>query len=230
MRSLGQLLKNAREKRHLTHEGIYTAIKIHPRFLKALENDDYNEFSSKVHAKGFLKLYAELLGLDVDDVLALWRREYEKDLEGKDAKPIKRKWLKPSDFTITPVRMFAFAVSALIIVFFGYLFFQYRNSTGAPNLEVYSPVDNIVATSDILDVIGKTDLDSEVFLNGQRILLSPNGSFATSIKLKEGLNTIDISSTNKLSKKSEIVRTVIYRPVDTTRGVSETPESSPSER
>ena len=66
--------------------------------------------------------------------------------------------------------------------------------------------------TDILDVTGRSELDSEVFINNQKVILGPNGGFAVSIKLKEGINTLSIVSINKLNKKTEEIRTVIYRP------------------
>jgi hypothetical protein len=79
-------------------------------------------------------------------------------------------------------------------------------------LDVYSPSEDITLTQDILDIKGKTDLDSKIYINNEEIILGPDGSFAQSVKLKEGLNTISIKSINDLDKESEIVRTVIYRP------------------
>ncbi|EKD96341.1 MAG: hypothetical protein ACD_24C00086G0001 [uncultured bacterium] len=98
------------------------------------------------------------------------------------------------------------------ILFFGYLFYQYKNYTDAPKLDIYYPQNNLLLEQDILDVTGKTDIDSEVFINNQKIILNPDGSFATSIKLKEGINSLKITTINKLLKKTEMIRTVIYRP------------------
>ena len=65
--------------------------------------------------------------------------------------------------------------------------------------------------SDLVDVTGKTELDSEVFINNQKVILNQTGNFAVSIKLKEGINTLSIVAVNKLGKKTEDIRTVIYR-------------------
>jgi cytoskeletal protein RodZ len=59
MRSVGRLLLSEREKKKLTLQEVYKIVKIHPKYLKALEEDNYSLFEGKVHAKGFLKVYAE---------------------------------------------------------------------------------------------------------------------------------------------------------------------------
>jgi hypothetical protein len=213
MKSVGKLLRSQREKRKLALDEVYKNIKIHPKYIRALENDDYSVFEGKVHAKGFLKIYSQYLGLDLAEVMALWRREYEAGFESsKEEKLFQIKSLEGPKFVLTPVMILTVAISLLVVLFFGYLFYQYQTYTGNPFLEVYYPENNLMTTSDILDITGKSDLDSDVFINNQKVVLNPNGGFAVSIRLKEGINTLSITSINKLNKKSEEIRTVIYRP------------------
>jgi len=212
-KSIGKLLLSQREKKKLTLEDIYKFIKIHPKYLYALENDDYSVFKGKVHAKGFLKIYGEFLDLNLDEVLALWRREYEGGFETIDnEKKTKLKNFESYSFVLTPQLILTVIGIIFCVLFFGYLFYQYKNYTDAPKLDIYYPQNNLLLEGDVLDVTGKTDIDSEVFINNQKIILNPDGSFATSLKLKEGINSLKISAVNKLAKKTEIIRTVIYRP------------------
>lgn len=223
IRSIGVILKSAREKKRVTLDDVYKNIKIHQNYIKALESDDYSVFSGKVHSKGFLKIYCEYLDLNVDDILALWRREYE---HGFDAQLLPKRFVEPSKLIITPSFIAVVLVIVSLTFFFGYLYYQYRSFTGAPVLTINYPPDNLVTASDILDITGKTDLDSEVFVNSQKVILSPDGSFAESVRLKEGLNTISIRALNKFSKQTEYVKTIIYRAV--TPAVQETSESTSS--
>lgn len=225
MKSIGQTLKSARQKKNYTIEDIHRLVRIHPKYIKALENDDYEVFDGKVHAKGFLKVYAQFLDLETSEILALWRREYEPTFEdpGKE-KYQKIKTLEPEKFVVTPTMMVLSFVSLLLLSFFVYLFFQYKHYTDAPKLEIYHPNDNQVVEKDILDITGQTDLDSDVFINNQKIIANPDGSFLTSIKLREGINSISIKAVNKLGKENEKVVNIIYRPES-----EEVPQSTPSE-
>jgi cytoskeletal protein RodZ len=212
VRSIGAILKSAREKKRATLDDVYRDIKIHQNYIKALEADDYSVFSSKVHSKGFLKIYCEYLGLSTDDILALWRREYEFEFDNKEKHQLlPKRFVEPPKIVVTPSLVATILVFVFLTFFFGYLYYQYRNFTGAPKLTLNYPPDNLVTTSDILDITGKTDLDSEVFVNNQKVILSPDGSFAESVRLKEGLNTISIKAVNKFSKQTEYVKTIIYR-------------------
>ena len=228
--SIGTVLKRAREKRRLTQDDVCKYIKITLKYLRAMEGDDYTIFSDKVHAKGFLRIYSEFLGLNTEELIALWRREYDKYFDNKKISSVAPQ--KPVEYPkiyITPSLILLFFVFVCILGFFSYLFFQYRHFTGAPKINIYNPKENIVVDKDILDITGTTDLDSDLFVNNQQVVLNPDGSFAESIKLKEGLNTISIKAVNKLEKQTEYIRTIIYRPEQRERmPLLETTQSSGS--
>jgi hypothetical protein len=230
MATVGNTLKNQRLQKKFSLDDVHKFVKIHPKFLTALEEGDYSVFSDKIHAKGFLKNYGEFLELDVEKLLALWRREYAVSFEKKvQSKTFKQKTLEPAKLLITPGLVLSVLATLLVLLFFGYLSYQYRSYSGAPKLEIYTPQNSIVVNSEILDVTGKTDRDSVLLINNQRVLLDKDGSFVTSIKLREGLNTLSFLSVNKLGRETEEIRTIIYRKTEgTTEEVDETTESTES--
>lgn len=67
--TIGQKLKAAREDQSLTFEKVFEATRIRIQYLQALEADDHSIMPSPVQARGYLRNYAEYLGLDVDQVL-----------------------------------------------------------------------------------------------------------------------------------------------------------------
>lgn len=216
MTSLGQVLKTAREEKKLTFADIHTFIKIHPRYLQALEEGDYSVFENSIHAKGFLRNYADFLELNVEKIMAIWRREYGTFFTSKDqnSKKYTPKNIETPKFQLSLAFLGSVAVGVLVIAFFSYLIYQYRTYSDEPNLEIYSPKPAEVVTDSILDITGKTDIDSVLFINNQRVVLNTDGSFATSIKLNQGINSIGVVSINKLGKEVEKVLSVIYRPTE----------------
>jgi cytoskeleton protein RodZ len=72
--SLGRLLKRSREERHIDFEEAFRATRIRGHTLEALENERWDELPSQTFVKGFLKTYAEFLGLDKKTVLELYER------------------------------------------------------------------------------------------------------------------------------------------------------------
>ena len=75
--------------------------------------------------------------------------------------------------------------------------------------------------SEVLDVTGKSDRDSVFLINNQRVLLDRDGSYVTSLNLREGLNTLSFRSVNKLGRETEEIRTIIYRKLDEVRETTE---------
>jgi len=61
---IGPVLEKARKERGLTLEEAEHATKIRKRYLVGLEREDYGVLPDSVYAQGFLKTYANYLGLD----------------------------------------------------------------------------------------------------------------------------------------------------------------------
>jgi cytoskeleton protein RodZ len=61
---IGRLLEHKRKERGLSLEEVVQATKIRKRYLTGLEREDYAVLPDAVYARGFLKTYANYLGLD----------------------------------------------------------------------------------------------------------------------------------------------------------------------
>ncbi|GAX91807.1 helix-turn-helix domain-containing protein [Effusibacillus lacus] len=64
MTELGRILQKARESKQLTLDDIQERTNIRKRYLQAIEEGDLSVIPGLVYARGFIKLYAEQLGLD----------------------------------------------------------------------------------------------------------------------------------------------------------------------
>jgi len=65
---IGKRLKEAREERGLTLEAVEEETKIRRKYLRALEEEQFQVLPGPVYAKAFLKTYTRFLGLDAEDV------------------------------------------------------------------------------------------------------------------------------------------------------------------
>lgn len=88
--SLGERLATARKSQPLSLAQISAELRIELKFLEALEADRLDAFPAPVFAKGFLKQYGGLLGLDERDLLAQYYRQAEvRDAPVLHHKPIR---------------------------------------------------------------------------------------------------------------------------------------------
>ncbi|WP_322818985.1 helix-turn-helix domain-containing protein [Tepidiforma sp.] len=86
MGELGSLLTRAREARGLTLEDAERDTRISRRYLAALEAEQFHIIPAPVYARGFLRSYSQYLGLDPQEMLAMFPREDE-DPYGRGAEP-----------------------------------------------------------------------------------------------------------------------------------------------
>jgi len=71
-RTPGELLREARDARRMTLEQLSTETKIPQRLLQALEGDEYHKVSGSLYIKSFLRAFAEAVGLDPGEIVALY--------------------------------------------------------------------------------------------------------------------------------------------------------------
>src|SRR3954468_1099245 len=64
MFDIGASLREAREKRGLSSEDVQEALRIRERYLTALEEEHWELLPGDAYTKGFLRTYAEFLGLN----------------------------------------------------------------------------------------------------------------------------------------------------------------------
>lgn len=72
-KSFGFILKEARANKHIGLEEASKHTRIHINILKAIENDDVVSLGA-VYVKSFLRLYADYLGVDKEDILRRFRQ------------------------------------------------------------------------------------------------------------------------------------------------------------
>lgn len=74
--TLGDVLRAAREKKNQTTSEVAAATNIKVQIIEDLEKNDYGRMSAPIYAKGFIKLYAEHLGLDPAPLVALYKARH----------------------------------------------------------------------------------------------------------------------------------------------------------
>ncbi len=73
MESIGVKLRAARERNNLTIEQVARDTHVAKRFLKALEDEEFAVFPGETYAMGFLRNYADYLGLDPEELVGIYR-------------------------------------------------------------------------------------------------------------------------------------------------------------
>jgi cytoskeleton protein RodZ len=71
-RTPGELLRGGREARGLSVNEVSDRTKIPPRLVEAMERDEYHKLSGGLYVKSFLRTYAGCVGLEAEELLAVY--------------------------------------------------------------------------------------------------------------------------------------------------------------
>ncbi len=211
MRTVGQVLKEAREAKFYSLEDVEKNIKIRRELLEALESDDFAKLPPATFVQGFIKNYGKFLNLDSNKLLAIFRRDYEAKKHPPLILESFRKPLKNQKMKITPPTILGVVVALIVFGFFAYLWVEYRQFVGAPNLEISSPVEGQTVEIPTVVVEGKTDSEARVSVNDQNVGVDSEGKFKEEVKLSSSTNIITISAVSRFGQATKIQRTVFVK-------------------
>ncbi|MEI7904134.1 MAG: RodZ domain-containing protein [Candidatus Firestonebacteria bacterium] len=83
--SIGSRLKKERESKGFSYDKIAEELRIQPKFLEALEQDDYSLIPGPTYVKAFLRTYSRYLGLNTEELLKDYKEQQgeKKDVQEK---------------------------------------------------------------------------------------------------------------------------------------------------
>ncbi len=88
MPEIGATLREARMRARIDISEIESATKIRAKYLRALENEEWNLLPGPTYVKTFLRTYAEALGLDAKLLVEEYKLRHERLSDNELARPI----------------------------------------------------------------------------------------------------------------------------------------------
>lgn len=205
---LEELLKEARVQKKVTIEQAAVATKIKPQFLQALEKGAYNELPSPAYARGFVKNYAEYLGLPKTLISPLFKRDFD---EKKAMKVLPDGMVKQDSFPVSRINLRKVVIGVFgLLLLIGLLLFQTRGIFFPPSVSISSPKEGDTVPQEFV-VKGKTDSNATITINNESIFVENNGVFEKKITLFPGETSITVKAKNRLGKESTVQRSIIVK-------------------
>lgn len=206
LENLGEELRVARNKTKLSIDEVANILKIRKDYLVALEMENFEALPSGLYGKNYLKKYANFLNIEPTQI-----ERFLKQLgsEVEDDNPFPNQLLDKKKFIIFPKIVRNILITLIVLAFFLYLLFYFKNLILAPNLNIIYPESNLMISESSIEIIGKTDPGSDLSINEQAILPDEDGNFSKLIYLKKGMNTISVSAKKKYSKENVIIKQVL---------------------
>lgn len=196
MLTTGELLQKERSTRELTFEDVEKKTRIRKKYLAALEENNWSIFPSKTYILGVLKSYGKFLHLDEEKLTAIFRREYEKKEEIQFKERVSKEYLTPQTKKLVKA-----VVSVLTFIFIMYFGYQLKLYFSPPHLKIISPQKNIFTKEERIELVGETEKEAIVMVNGERVYQDKNNIFKIAIPLGNPKNEVVIDVTGANGKK-----------------------------
>ena len=188
MESIGEKLRLARERNNLTIDQVARETHVAKRFLKGLEDEDFSVFPGETYAMGFLRNYAEYLGLSPEELIGIYRNIKIQE------QPLPMSELLDSRPKLPPLRLILIAAAAILILALA-AFLIYRAATRGPTGNAQAPT-----TQASSDFVFQDEVRTQWFTQGDGITVPYNGknyrivvsAVGDSLTLKVPGGTVDL--------------------------------------
>lgn len=146
---IGKALKNARTAKKIPIEKASKETKIAQAYLKAIEEEDFAKIPGDVVLKGFIRVYADFLGVDQAPLIAELSRKNKKDKPKAEPAAAKTRREPPFDVQkfvkVLVVAVFLILLTAGLFSFAGFLINSFRNASVSkePPVQMSSPAKNV---------------------------------------------------------------------------------------
>lgn len=192
-------------------EEVSKELKIPFNFIQAFEDDNWRKLEPNVYAKKYLLAYLKFLGEDSVDLYPYFIKEWANPPSSSSVlpDPLLKVGGDKGGFIISHLFR-KISVFALIFLFFLYLSWQFYNFFRPPKLEIFSPNDNAIIDSPLIEVWGRTEKEMPLFINGVEVMLLGDGTFKEEIGLQKGINVIKIEAVKKYGGRRAVFKKVLF--------------------
>ena len=207
---LGERLVAAREARGIDLLRAERETKIRRAYLAALERGDFAALPGAVYVRGFLRNYAQYLGLDPEEAVAQWHREApagvpEPSIVMPQALVAPRKGLVLSSGIVV-----AAVVTLVVLAILAYIGFQLIRFSEPPPLSVVQPptaVTEVAESATTYTLRGITVAGGLVTIEAQgrdplNLTAGGDGTWLATVDLRRGKNQFDVSAVDPKTGKA----------------------------
>ncbi len=233
VKSVGDILEQRRLSLGIAMERVAKETGVQAHYLEALERGARRHLPADIYIRGFISTYARYLRLDEAAVIEQWERERgiakhmsvpnptgvaENNVAGASglrgvAKPRieqtfpDRRPLLPR-VRVTPVMMRSGLIGLAVIAGALYLWLSVSSLGRPPKLMLEEPTSDRAVTDSSIVVVGETQPEAQLTINGQAVFVDDIGHFRETLSLQAGINQIEIVASNKLGRETKIVRNI----------------------
>ncbi|MFH1457444.1 MAG: helix-turn-helix domain-containing protein [Patescibacteria group bacterium] len=209
--NIGEILKEAREKKGLSLNFLANQLQINAKFLQAIEDNDLQKLPGEFYIKIFVKKYADTLGVRFKKIETGLNQEikiYKKWEQGSRFNPRVNK----KSMVVFPSIFKKSMIAGLIVIILIYFVWQIWQITNPPSLEILQPVQGTITLEQkFYTIYGQTEPNSVVKINSQEVVPDDSGFFSLTFNLSPGSNMVKISAKTSYSRTAVIEKEIIVK-------------------
>jgi len=210
-------LRTAREQKKLKLKYVSEKLNINYRHLKTMEKGDFEKLPPGTYGKSFIKEYSNFLDLDSDNSIKIFNKIINKNQpnenqnlkRGEKNELFSKQVVKSYNFINIPKIAKGIIITMVVLICFVYLGIYLKNIISPPDIQIIEPIENLVTDKNFVNIIGLTEPEAEITINGENIFNDSKGVFTKRINLKNGINTITITAKKKYSRENTIKRQIL---------------------
>jgi hypothetical protein len=204
-KTLRDILREHMQAKGLTVQKLRQQTGIAERYLTALIDGESERLPAAPYIRGYLVRLGTILDVSGQDLWELYKKEgVVKSSGSTDQLPYNR-------FALKQIRKswLIGGIVACILIF--YFILNFNRFLGRPEISILEPADETTFSAlDSIMLKGNINRGDKLFINGDEITLSADGSFEYDYKLDPGLNQIEFSVKKFLGRTRTEIRQVIY--------------------
>ncbi|TMN89086.1 DUF4115 domain-containing protein [Pseudoalteromonas phenolica] len=156
--SLGQVLASARKEANLTIEAVADRLKLSPKQITKLEQDDYSALGPITFVKGYIKAYCTLLQLDQAQTLALFETP-DSVADNKGMQSFSRRTEKEANDS--RLMLVSYIILAIVLGSSGFMYWQTTSNESdviVPEVQSIMPQSEELAVKSDDEIVTETDV------------------------------------------------------------------------
>ena len=205
MDSLGTFFREAREAKGLTLEQVGASTRIQESYLKAIEDEHFHVLPQKVFTKGFVRTYAQTLGLDEEEALRRFSAaagSYYLKKEEEHRQIIQR---EEEDRKGKANRNAVIILTGVILVGLVFILPREQSPSPTPSKEQQSKTASDFSTQPADSITELAETDQEVSSEEQNPTSSPNEEASSPVTPISKPVTTPSGGTQPVPKPAEVV-------------------------
>jgi len=203
-RSISDMIRNQMAAKELDAKRVIEATAIPDSYLSALLESQSEKLPPFPYVRNYLVRLADFLGLEKEEVLAAYRREFIEKVSGPADRLPQNRFALPSGR-----RRWIVVLIGILIVIAAITLGSRALSTPTFLLIIPDPNQNpYVVAESLITLRGRANPSDTLMINGETVPISEDGTFSKEYQLDPELNTFTFSIKRFLGKEVTITKQV----------------------